>query len=191
MKDFVNKQDSLGLSQMNLGCPIIIKNNIYNDNRGYFYESFNENVNLITKELFVQDNVSYSKKGVIRGMHYQWDNPMGKLVSCVYGEINDFVVDIRKNSENLGKVYKYNLVSSKGQSLWVPAGFAHGFEALSEEAVVSYKCTSYYNKDGESGINPFDTDLTIPWETSIDNPIISQKDLRSQSFNEYLKDPKF
>ena len=146
----------------------LIERKIFKDQRGFFSELFNKNISDVINENFVQDNISCSKNKTIRGMHYQWSSPMGKLVSCIYGEINDFIVDIRKDSDTLGKVFKFNLKYNDKFSLWVPPGFAHGFEVLSENAVVHYKCTSYYNKEAESGINPFDSHLAIPWETNID-----------------------
>jgi dTDP-4-dehydrorhamnose 3,5-epimerase len=130
-------------------------------------------------------------------MHYQWSDPMGKLVFCPYGSIMDVIVDIREGSYDLGKVYYYNLSAEAGNSLWVPPGFAHGFQVLSDEAVVTYKCSAYYNKDGESGINPFDDSLNIAWNVKecpvkgIAKSIVSEKDIAAKSFNEYCKDFKF
>ena len=161
----------------------------YNDNRGFFQETFNLNIKNLLGTEFVQDNESYSKKGVIRGMHYQWDSPMGKLVRCSYGNIMDVVVDIRKNSKFFGEVYYFNLSSDKGNLLWVPPGFAHGFESLSDFSMVAYKCTTYYNKDGESGLNPNDKDLNIKWKAQA--PVFSKKDISSKSFKEYSNLPKF
>ena len=169
----------------------------YSDNRGFFLESFNKTIEDEIGVKFVQDNCSYSKKNVIRGMHYQWDNPMGKLVFCSYGNIMDVVVDIRKESENLGVAYYFHLGGDASNALWVPPGFAHGFQVLSDEAVVTYKCSSYYNKDGEAGINPFDEDLKILWNypeckvKGIQRPILSEKDKKAMSFEEYCKDFKF
>ena len=163
--------------------------NKYNDNRGFFQEVYNAKIKNLIGFDFVQDNESFSKKGVIRGLHYQWGKPMGKLVRCSYGKIIDVIVDIRKDSKNLGKVYYFELSSEKSNILWVPPGFAHGFETLSDFALVSYKCTSLYNKEGESGINPFDLDLNVKWICK--NIIVSEKDKSSKSFEDYLSDPKF
>lgn len=177
--------------------PKILKLKRYPDNRGFFMESFNKSLQGEIGEKFVQDNCSYSKKNVIRGMHYQWDSPMGKLVFCPHGEIMDVVVDIRKNSKNLGKAYYFLLSPERENALWVPPGFAHGFQVMSDEAVVTYKCSSYYNKDGESGINPFDDSLNILWNyeecsiKGISRSIVSDKDINAQSFEEYCKDFKF
>ena len=114
---------------------------------------------------------------------------MGKLVRCPYGKIIDVVVDIRKNSENFGKVSYFELSQENAKCLWVPPGFAHGFEVMSDFALVSYKCSALYNSNGESGINILDKDLNIKWIS--ENPIISKKDAVSQSLNEYCKDFKF
>jgi dTDP-4-dehydrorhamnose 3,5-epimerase len=174
--------------------PFLIKNNIFSDNRGIFYESYKksnlkERYNLDIE--FIQDNHSVSYKNVIRGLHYQWDSPMDKLVRVSYGSIMDVIVDIRKKSKNFGKVYYFDLNSENANQLFVPAGFAHGFVCLSELAHVQYKCSSEYNKNGESGISPFDKDLNIDWKIDIMNAIVSDKDKSSKSFNEYMLEPKF
>jgi len=169
----------------------------YSDHRGFFMESFNKDIESQIGARFVQDNCSYSKRNVIRGMHYQWDNPMGKLVFCPHGEIMDVVIDIRKGSSSLGKVYYFLLGGKNNDALWVPPGFAHGFQVMSDEAVVTYKCSSYYNKNGESGINPFDNSLNILWNyeeclvKGIKRHIVSEKDMAAQSFQDYCKDFKF
>lgn len=174
--------------------PILIKINKYSDERGYFFESYKDE--FLKREygidkLFVQDNHSVSKKNVIRGMHYQWDKPMDKLIRVSKGRIIDKIIDIRKNSENYGKVYSFELSEENNLQLWVPAGFAHGFLSLEDNTHVQYKCTERYNKDGESGLFPFDKDLNIKWEIDFRDAIISEKDLKSKSFLEYNKDVKF
>lgn len=164
----------------------------FEDNRGFFYESYKENFlrdkyGIIKK--FVQDNHSMSKYGVVRGMHYQWDKPMDKLVRVSKGKIIDKIVDIRKDSPNFGKLYEYELSEENMNQLWVPAGFAHGFISLSEETHVQYKCTELYNKNGECGINPLKYFIfdhkTVPIIT------ISDKDKNSERFEEYCLNPKF
>lgn len=178
--------------QMN---PILIENvKSFKDKRGTFYESYKysnlKNVYGID-EVFVQDNHSISCKNTIRGMHYQWDKPMGKLVRVAQGHITDVVVDIRSRSATFGKVFYFSLSEEKLNQLYVPPGFAHGFICRSETAVVIYKCTSEYNKEGESGINPFDKSLKINWEIEYDEAIMSEKDNNAQSIEQYLKEPKF
>jgi dTDP-4-dehydrorhamnose 3,5-epimerase len=156
----------------------------YEDERGLFYESFNQKVfaeNGIA-ENFVQDNYSWSKKGVIRGLHFQYaPNAQGKLVRCMTGKVIDVVVDIRKDSPTYGQHEKFVLDSAIGNMLYVPAGFAHGFVAL-EETIFVYKCTEYWHKASESGIIYNDTDLNINWEEP--NPIVSSKDLVLPRFAE-------
>ena len=171
--------------------PKIIDPKVFYDNRGYFYESFYKKIEEEVGCRFVQDNESFSNKNVVRGLHYQWDNPMGKLVRCAYGNINDIIVDIRQSSKNYGKVHYFSLNDTNKKLLWVPPGFAHGFEVLSVHALVMYKCTSYYNKSGESGINPIDKDLDIQWNIPSDFMIMSSKDLFSKSFADYSNDPRF
>ena len=175
--------------------PILITDiRKFEDNRGAFYESFKssffrERYNV--GEQFVQDNHSISSKNTIRGLHYQWDCPMGKLVRVASGAIVDVIVDIRKNSPAFGEVSYYELNDGNLHQLYVPPGFAHGFVCQSSDAVVMYKCTAEYNSKGESGINPFDKELNISWGISADDAIISEKDLLSKSFREYSREPRF
>jgi dTDP-4-dehydrorhamnose 3,5-epimerase len=156
----------------------------YEDERGLFYESYNQKrfaENGIT-ESFVQDNYSWSKKGVIRGLHFQYaPNAQGKLVRCMTGKVIDVVVDIRKDSPTYGQHEKFVLDATIGNMLYVPAGFAHGFVAL-EETIFVYKCTEYWHKASESGIIYNDADLNINWEEA--NPIVSGKDLLLPKFSE-------
>lgn len=169
--------------------PILIKQEkTFEDLRGTFFESYKKS-HFLQKynfnETFVQENHSISTKNVIRGLHYQWQPPMGKLVRVVKGEILDVIVDIRKTSENFGKIYKYVLSEQNKNQLYVPPGFAHGFAAYASENIVLYKCTREYNKNGESGINPTDESLNIDWGIDKDNIIISEKDSLAKTFEEY------
>lgn len=176
-------------------APILVKGiRKFTDHRGYFYESYKKSTfdqKYDIKEIFVQDNHSFSCKNTIRGLHYQWQEPMGKLVRASQGAIMDVVVDIRSKSEKYGTVYKYELSSENGHQLYVPPGFAHGFICLTDTASVLYKCTSEYNSHGESGINPFDKTLNIDWGIEKEKCIISEKDANALSFLDYKKDPKF
>jgi dTDP-4-dehydrorhamnose 3,5-epimerase len=162
----------------------------YYDHRGYFYESFSEETNKKFDFSFVQDNISFSKKGIIRGLHYQWDKPMGKLIHVVSGSIIDHIVDIRQKSKNYGKSYKFELTSDNNLLLWIPPGFAHGFEAL-KDSIIMYKCTSFYNKCGEGCINFFDKNLDLNFIIDKKNAIISEKDKKGISWEEYDRDIKF
>ena len=156
----------------------------FEDERGLFYESYNQKrfaENGIAED-FVQDNYSWSKKGVIRGFHFQYaPHAQGKLVRCMTGKVMDVVVDIRKDSPTYGQHEKFILDSAIGNMLYVPAGFAHGFVAL-EETIFVYKCTEYWHKASESGIIYNDADLNIDWEEK--NPIVSSKDLVLPKFSE-------
>ena len=148
----------------------------FHDERGYFYESYNQKrfaANGIAED-FVQDNYSFSTKGVLRGLHFQ-HNPkgQGKLVRVMTGKALDVVVDLRTDSATFGQHEKFVLDADKGNMLYVPIGFAHGFIAL-EETIFVYKCTNFWNKEAESGIRWNDPQLDIEW--GVENPIVSDKD---------------
>jgi dTDP-4-dehydrorhamnose 3,5-epimerase len=168
---------------------ILIKPDIFKDERGYFYESFNKNrfQEFGLKLNFVQDNISKSVKGTIRGLHYQvGDYAQGKLCSVIFGKVLDVAVDIRVGSPTYGKYFSCELSEENKLQLWVPIGFAHGFSVLSDEAVFSYKCTKNYNKDFERAIIFNDENLNIDWK--IKSAIISKKDLEAKKFSEIEKD---
>ena len=157
----------------------IIRATRFLDERGFFTETYKEAEYLeagIPK--FVQDNLSESSKGVIRGLHWQ-TSPFGqgKLVTCLSGSILDVAVDIRKESKTYGKHVAVELRSSEQIALWVPEGFAHGFQALEDGTRVLYKVTNYWNKEAERSINCDDPEIKISWQSI--NPIISQKDLQA------------
>lgn len=169
----------------------IIIPKIFNDERGHFFESYQEDK---FKEIgipfyFPQDNHVFSRKNVIRGLHYQLIKPQGKLVRAIHGEILDVAVDIRKGSPNFGDHISVRLSEKNKKMLYVPEGFAHGYSVLSEECIVSYKCTNVYNIKNEHGIIWNDSNLDITWE--VDNPIISSKDLHLPDLNTQNKLPKF
>lgn len=157
---------------------IVLQPQIYEDDRGHFYESYNQKkfqeltgLNLS----FVQDNHSRSSKGVLRGLHYQLPpKGQGKLIRVIHGEILDVVVDIRKSSANFGKWISLKLNHKNKKLLWIPEGFAHGFETLSNTAEVVYKTTEYYSSHSERSIRWDDSDLAIEWTNN--TPNISAKD---------------
>ena len=166
---------------------LIIEPQLFKDERGFFYESYNKN-NLDINIVFVQDNESISYKGVIRGLHFQTPPfEQTKLVRCVSGNILDVAVDLRTNSKTYGKSFSIELSSENNRQLFVPKGFAHGFQVLSEIAIVSYKVDNYYNPDSDSGLIWNDKDLSIDWNLDL-KPILSKKDLKLISFKE-LKSP--
>ena len=168
---------------------LVIEPQLFKDERGFFYESYNKKkLDINIKIVFVQDNESKSNKGVIRGLHFQappFDQT--KLVRCVSGNILDVVVDLRTNSKTYGKFFSIELSSENNKQLFVPKGFAHGFQVLSEIAIVNYKVDEYYNPDSNSGLIWNDKDLSIDWNLEI-KPVLSAKDLKLISFKD-LKSP--
>ena len=160
---------------------LIIKNQKFKDNRGYFREILVEK-NL--KKKFPFNVVSVSKKNVIRGLHYQRKKPQGKYISVIQGKILDVVVDIRKNSKTFGKHYSIILSDENCTSLYIPPGFAHGFACLGKINTVIYSCTKYRDKDNEHGIMWNDRSLKIKWP--IKNAIISKKDKLNPKFKDFV-----
>ena len=167
----------------------VIEPNVYKDDRGYFLES-HSNKYLLEAGLnlnFIQDNISKSNKGVLRGLHYQLEYPQGKVVRCIQGEVLDVSVDIRIGSPTFGQVNSKILNDKNNISLYIPIGFAHGFCVLSEEAIFHYKCTEYYYQDDQQGIlwNSIDLD----WH--VKNPLVSEKDQILLSIEETPKELLF
>jgi dTDP-4-dehydrorhamnose 3,5-epimerase len=152
---------------------------VFSDDRGFFLETFNaakfREAGL--PQEFVQDNHSRSKRGVLRGLHYQEPNPQGKLVRCTRGRVWDVAVDIRKSSPTFGKWFGLELSESNNVMLWVPAGFAHGFCALSDDTDVLYKCTALYDPASDRGIAWNDPDIGIDWPVA--DPLLSPKDAQA------------
>ena len=161
---------------------VIVKSKNINDNRGYFKEVFIEKY---IKKKIIFSVVSKSKKNVLRGLHMQKVNPQGKYVSVVKGKILDVAVDCRRNSKTFGKHYKIILSEKNAKSVFIPAGFLHGFLGLENENIVVYGCTKYRNKNSETGVIWNDETLNIKWP--IKKPIISNKDKNNISFQEFLK----
>lgn len=171
---------------------ILIKPDYFPDDRGYFFESFNKKKYEEggIKEVFVQDNISKSVLGTIRGLHYQIGKfAQGKLCSVVVGKVLDVAVDIRFGSNTFGKYFSTELSEENKYQLWLPPGFAHGFSVLSDHAIFSYKCTNLYDKTSERSILYNDQQLNIDWK--VDQPIVSPKDLLSKKFSEIEKDFTF
>jgi dTDP-4-dehydrorhamnose 3,5-epimerase len=165
-----------------------IEPNVFEDKRGFFYESFNQkkfNDALGESILFVQDNHSMSAKGVLRGLHFQ-DAPFtqGKLVRVVAGKVFDVAVDIRKESPSYGQWVSAILSDRNKKQLWIPPGFAHGFLTLSNDTEIIYKVTNFYSKEHDISINPFDQSINITWPLSVEELIISEKDMNGK----FLKD---
>lgn len=162
---------------------LIIEPKVFGDARGFFYESFNQkafNEATGTHHQFVQDNHSRSGKGVLRGLHYQIEQPQGKLVRVVRGMVFDVAVDIRKNSPTFGKWVGVELSEDNHRQLWVPPGFAHGFVVMSESADCLYKTTDYYAPENERCIAWSDADIEIDWPDDV-VPKLSAKDMQGKS----------
>jgi dTDP-4-dehydrorhamnose 3,5-epimerase len=160
---------------------------IFKDNRGWFYEFYNEKTfaSAGIQTNFVQENTSFSQKGVIRGMHFQQPPfAQGKLVTVLQGKVLDVVIDLRKESKTFKKVYYCTLDSGRRNMLMVPEGFAHGFAAL-EDSIFYYKCTNFYNKEVEGGVVWNDPGLKIEWP--FQNPIVSEKDSGLPTLDELLR----
>jgi dTDP-4-dehydrorhamnose 3,5-epimerase len=162
------------------GC-IEITPRIFNDDRGYFFESYNTKTfnDAVGYEVnFVQDNQSYSTKGVCRGLHLQKGNAaQAKLVRVTQGEVLDVAVDLRKTSPTYGQYHSVILSDKNNKQFFVPRGFAHGFVVLSDEAVFAYKCDNYYNKTAEGGLHYADTSLAIDWALPYSELLVSEKDM--------------
>ncbi len=163
---------------------LILTPDVHGDARGWFAETFNAATfrELSLPGTFEQDNHSYSRKGVVRGLHYQLVEPQGKLVRCTRGAILDIAVDIRRGSPNFGKWTGAELTEENRHMLWVPPGFAHGFSVLSDDAEVLYKCTTLWHQPSDRSILWNDPDLAIDWR--VENPSISSKDAAGKLLRE-------
>lgn len=155
---------------------LIVEPRVFGDARGFFFESWSQERYAAAglPDRFVQDNVSLSPRGVLRGLHFQWPNPQGKLVNVLRGEVYDVAVDVRAGSATFGQWVGVMLSSENKRQLWVPPGFAHGFQVVSDEALFSYKCTDYYRPEFEATVVWDDPELAIDWPLS--NPTLSAKD---------------
>ena len=168
---------------------LFIKPNVFEDSRGFFLESFNQkNFELATglnNVSFLQDNHSQSTRGVLRGLHFQTKFEQAKLVRVTKGEIFDVVVDIRKKSKTFGDSFGINLSQSNHLQLWIPKGFAHGFQVISELAEVQYKTTDYWSSEHEKVLLWNDPELRIDWP--LENPILSEKDMKGKLLSELME----
>ncbi|MBW9157011.1 dTDP-4-dehydrorhamnose 3,5-epimerase [Clostridium tagluense] len=162
----------------------IIQPKVFVDERGYFMETYNyeDFKSAGLGMLFVQDNQSKSKRGVLRGLHFQKKYPQGKLVRVIKGEVFDVAVDLRKDSETYGKWTGVILSDENKRQFYVPEGFAHGFLVLSEEAEFVYKCTEVYHPEDEGGIRWDDPQINVDWK--VENPMISDKDSKAPLFKD-------
>lgn len=179
----------MDIIKTNIDGVLIIEPDVFNDARGFFFESYNEK-KYRDEGLsfnFVQDNISKSAYGTIRGLHYQvGEYAQGKLCQVIKGKVLDVAVDIRFGSPTFGKYVDVELTEENHKQIWMPPGFAHGFSVLSDEAIFMYKCTALYSKKDERSILFRDADINIDWR--IEKPIVSEKDLLSKKFKEIEKD---
>lgn len=167
----------------------VIQPDIFSDDRGYFFESYSgkkfETIGLVSD--FVQDNISQSVYGTVRGLHYQTGEfAQGKLCQVLLGRVIDVAVDVRFGSPTYGKHISVELSDDNHKQIWIPPGFAHGFSVISDIAVFHYKCTQYYNKASEKCIIYNDSDLSINWQVEI--PLVSEKDTAGYLFKNIDKD---
>jgi dTDP-4-dehydrorhamnose 3,5-epimerase len=162
-----------------LAGALILEPQVFGDARGFFYESYNEATYRAAgvDHRFVQSNVSRSARGVLRGLHYQWPNPQGKLVSVLEGEVYDVAVDIRRGSPTFGQSVGVMLTADNHRHFWIPEGFAHGFSVLSEFATFTYQCTALYDAKADAGIRWNDAALGIDWP--LGDPLLSDKDSKA------------
>lgn len=172
--------------ETNLSGCFIIEPSVFEDERGYFFESYSQSKLeeiLGYNPIFVQDNQSRSNYGVVRGLHLQsGKHAQAKLIRVLEGKVLDVVVDVRKDSTTFGQWTSIELSADNKKQLFVPRGFLHGFSVLSENATFFYKCDNFYNKESENGINPLDADLVIDWGVNREQIVLSQKDQEAQSF---------
>lgn len=177
------------ITKLKIPEVLLIEPKVFNDKRGFFFESFNHRQfeKAIDRTVnFVQDNHSKSAQNVLRGLHFQTQQPQGKLVRVVQGEVFDVAVDIRPDSPTCGQWVGTYLSAENKHQLWIPEGFAHGFVVLSETADYLYKTTNYYNKNFELSIMWNDPVLNIDWPIN-EHPILSIKDQNAMSLQDYLK----
>jgi dTDP-4-dehydrorhamnose 3,5-epimerase len=177
------------IESRHLGDVAVLASEVFEDERGFFMEVYRadqyEALGLPAE--FVQDNHSRSKRGVLRGLHFQWDPPMGKLMRVTYGSAFLVAVDIRKGSPTLGRWFGVEVSAKDKKQVWAPAGFARGFCAVSDFAEVQYKCTGIYNPKCESGIRWNDPKIGIQWP--VKEPELSGKDRQAQTLDEWLASP--
>lgn len=168
----------MGRAKISLPGVLVIENASFRDDRGYFLEIFQENrySDMGVTDAFVQDNISYSKQSVLRGLHFQKTRPQGKLISCLEGNVFDVVADVNPDSPTFGQYMGVELSAENNIQLWVPPGYAHGFCVLSSSALFHYKVTTFYDPRDEAGVIWDDPSLNIDWPIS--NPSVSEKDAK-------------
>lgn len=181
------------ITQTDLPDCLLIEPRVFADARGCFFESWNQQAwrEAGLEPNFVQGNVSESIRGVLRGLHYQWPNPQGKLVSVLEGEVYDVAVDLRRGSPHFGRWTAAILSARNHRQLWIPEGFAHAFATLSERAVFAYQCTALYDRAADASIRWNDARIAIDWPLA--EPLLSDKDATAPFLDEVASDrlPEF
>ncbi len=164
---------------------LLIKPDVFRDDRGYFFESYNDK-EYPHQYTWVQDNEAFSTKGIVRGLHYQCGvHAQAKLVRVIKGEVLDVVVDLRKKSPTYGKIFSEILSGDNKSQLLIPRGFAHGYSVLSDEAIFAYKCDNFYNRESEGGISALDDQLDIDWLINKDDISLSPRDTALPIFGKH------
>jgi len=178
----------MNVKETKLAGVLVLEPDVFSDERGFFLETWNsaryENAGIGGP--FVQDNISFSKRGVLRGLHFQYPQSQGKLIQVLSGEVVDIAVDVRVGSPTFGHWVSEVLSDANHRQIYIPPGFAHGYCVTSETAIFSYKCTDYYNPETENGIIWNDPDLNIDW--SIKEPILSPKDKEYPRLKDFQPD---
>lgn len=178
------------IEQEFLNGIVVLKPDVFGDHRGFFMESYRSDffADLGLPTDFKQDNHSRSSKGVLRGLHFQWAEPMGKLIRVTRGTVQLVELDIRKDSPTLGQYISIEVSEENKRLVWVPAGFANGFLTLSDIAEMQYKCTALWNPKAEGSISWKDSDVAIEWLNK--SPLLSDKDANAQSLQEWIAKPE-
>lgn len=181
----------LKIESVHLNDIAVIVPQVLGDSRGFFMETFRADQfrELGLPAEFVQDNHSKSAKGVLRGLHFQWDPPMGKLMRVTHGAAFLVAVDVRRGSPTLSEWFGIEVSAENKKQIWAPYGFARGFCALTDDCEVQYKCTGTYNSKGESGVYFADPEIGIRWPIDLATAIISEKDQKAQSLAQWLASP--
>lgn len=176
------------ISKTHINGLLVIEPDVFRDDRGCFSETFHQQkyYEMGIRSSFVQDNLSFSSRGVLRGLHFQVRNPQAKLVQVLSGEVFDVAVDLRRHSETFKKWFGIMLSGSNLRQMFIPEGFAHGYCVVGESALFAYKCSTFYSPSDEGGLLWSDPEIGIQWPVS--NPVLSEKDQRLLRFSEFPKD---
>ena len=179
------------IESVHLGDIVVLVPQVMGDARGFFMETFRADqfLELGLPTEFVQDNHSRSARNVMRGLHFQWDPPMGKLMRVTRGSAFLVAADVRKGSTTLGKWFGLEVSAENKKQVWAPYGFARGFCALTDDCEVQYKCTGVYNSKGESGVSLFDPQIGVSWPIDVEDASLSEKDRKAQTLAQWLASP--